>query len=156
MAIGFRNKAKMVADTAKNVAVNALDVTTKTLAKLGGTIMDGINSEPTIRPVMDLSAIQNGVDSVNGLITNKSMQVAASANVTQSTQQSAMDNLGNSIISTIGSMLDANKSEFVEGSTVIEVPVVIDGREMARVTAPYTRAELIKMNKFQTKLGGVL
>ena len=137
MAIGFRNGAGMVANAAANVAKGSLSVMTNTISKLGGSIMDGIDSQPTIRPVMDLSGIQNGVKAANSLMGNNSMNIASSARINPTKPPTVNDILGSLddvVTSTVNKVLSGISGE---STTMIEVPINLDGKQIAKVTAPY-------------------
>ena len=51
--------------------------------------------------------------------------------------------------------LDDNYSYTRTARYTIVVPVEIDGKETARVTAPYTEAELERRDKFNSRLRGI-
>lgn len=46
----------------------SVDVLSNTLANIGTMVEDGIDVEPTIRPVLDLSNVQTGLGEMNGMI----------------------------------------------------------------------------------------
>lgn len=137
MAIGFRNGAGMVANAAANVAKGSLSAMTSTISKLGGSIMDGIDSQPTIRPVMDLSGIQNGVKAANSLMGNNSMNIASSARINPvkpPTVNEVLGSLDEVVTATVNKVLAGISGE---STTMIEVPINLDGKQIAKVTAPY-------------------
>ena len=148
MAIGFYNNAGMVANAAATVAKDSLSVMSNTVAKLGTSILDGIDAQPTIRPVMDLSEIQNGVKSVNGLFGSNSMNLATSARIIPAKPASVNDVLGSLddvVTTTVNKVLSAVTGG--DANTTIEVPVNLDGKQIAKVTAPYVN------NIFGVKVG---
>jgi len=148
MAIGFYNNAGMVANAAATVAKDSLSVMSNTVAKLGTSILDGIDAQPTIRPVMDLSEIQNGVKSVNGLFGSNSMNIATSARIIPAKPASVNDVLGSLddvVTTTVNKVLSAVTGG--DANTTIEVPVNLDGKQIAKVTAPYIN------NIFGVKVG---
>jgi len=136
MAIGFRNSAGMVANAAAKVAKGSLNVMSKTISKIGTSILDGIDAQPTIRPVMDLSEIQNGVKEANSLWGNNSMNIATSARVTKVTQPSVLDVLDDVVSATVNKVVASiNGSD--NSSLTIEVPLYMDGKQVAKATAPH-------------------
>lgn len=137
MAIGFYNSARIVAKAAAKVATGSLNVMSNTISKLGGSIMDGIDSQPTIRPVMDLSGIQNGVKAANSLMGNNSMNIATTARINPTKPPTVNDILGSLddvVTSTVNKVLSGISGE---STTMIEVPINLDGKQIAKVTAPY-------------------
>ena len=136
MAIGFRNGAGMVANAAAKVAKGSLNVMSNTISKIGTSILDGIDAQPTIRPVMDLSEIQNGVKEANSLWGNNSMDIATSARVTKVTQPSVLDVLDDVVSATVNKVVASiNGSD--NSSLTIEVPLYMDGKQVAKATAPH-------------------
>lgn len=136
MAIGFRNGAGMVANAAANVAKGSLNVMSNTISKIGTSILDGIDAQPTIRPVMDLSEIQNGVKEANSLWGSNSMNIATSARVTKVTQPSVLDVLDDVVSATVNKVVASiNSSD--NSSLTIEVPLYMDGKQVAKATAPH-------------------
>ena len=136
MAIGFRNGAGMVANAAANVAKGSLNVMSKTISKIGTNILDGVDAQPTIRPVMDLSEIQNGVKEANSLWGSNSMNIATSARVTKVTQPSVLDVLDDVVSATVNKVVASiNGSD--NSSLTIEVPLYMDGKQVAKATAPH-------------------
>ena len=137
LAIGFINKTAMVVSASKGVALKALDTVTNTISTLGGSILDGIDAQPTIKPVMDLSDIQNGAKQIDGLFGNTSMSLAASAQVRQSPQQSTISAVNDAMSNIIGKITGSNTDANNSSSVTVEVPVNLDGKQIAKVTAPY-------------------
>jgi len=54
-------------DVMGNAAINSVK---DAISKLSDLVENGIDSEPTIRPVMDLSEIQNGIGVLDGMFSN--------------------------------------------------------------------------------------
>lgn len=155
MANGFARGTKLVTSAAKKVSEKAIDVTSKTLASMGNVLMNNIDSEPTIKPVMDLTSIQNGSKMMSNLFGDKSMKLATTAQATTS-PSSVLDIIDNVVSSTVGSLMAALANDETSDTTVsIEIPLSLDGREVAKVTAPYTLKEINKINKLKSNLGGI-
>lgn len=68
--IGIGSLTGSVYKESSSVAQNAIDGIKDSLGEASKYLDDGIDFDPTIRPVMDLSEIQNGVDSMNRLVGN--------------------------------------------------------------------------------------
>jgi len=136
MVIGFYNNAGLVANAAASVAKDSLSVMSNTISKIGTSILDGIDAQPTIRPVMDLTGIQNGVKEANSLWGNNSMNLATSARVTKTIQPSVLDVLDDVVSSTVNKVV-ASLSNSDDSKISIEVPVNLDGKQIAKVSAPH-------------------
>lgn len=80
---GVRAYAGKVSDTTVDMGKGAVGAISDTLSTIADLVSSDINSEPTIRPVMDLSNIQNGTNqlfsmmkSVNGYSLSGSLDIA--------------------------------------------------------------------------------
>ena len=156
LAIGFMNNVGVVISAAKNVAVKALDASKKTVSIMGSSMFDSIDVNPVITPVMDLSEIQNGVNGLDNLVGGRSVSLAANANVGYNVQTSIIDKIQDAISTSMNKISKATAENSGDANVVIEVPVYIDGREVAKATAPYSRTEINKLNTLQNKLGGIV
>lgn len=83
--IGFANGIRDFAKTANVAASDFGESTLSTMNSAIGQITDlvenGIDADPTIRPVMDLSNVQSSIGNLNSMIgTSRSIDLAASAN----------------------------------------------------------------------------
>lgn len=75
MILGFINGLKRYAATltrtsggiVENGVINPID---SAVSMISGMIEDGINAEPTIRPVLDLTDIQNGMAGIDGMFAS--------------------------------------------------------------------------------------
>ena len=64
LAKGLIKYSNVVTDAAGNVANNMIDVMNNSISKIS---MDGLNSQPTIRPVFDMSSVEEGANAINSL-----------------------------------------------------------------------------------------
>lgn len=86
---------------------------TKAIGNVQTLIENGIETQPTIRPVLDLSAVQNGANELNGLFVDRSLALAG-ANVGISANRiGELDGMFNRL----GSMNDASSKEVVSAIT---------------------------------------
>jgi len=96
--IGISSYADKAANAAANVGAIAINAMSNSIAGISDIIANGIDSNPTITPVLDLSNIQNGAKQLYGLmsgVTNSTMSgsvglASNSANNLQ-TKQSKID-----------------------------------------------------------------
>lgn len=68
LAKGLIKYSNVVTKAAGNVANNMLDVMNDSISKIS---VDGLNSQPTIRPVFDMSSIEEGANAINGLFAKQ-------------------------------------------------------------------------------------
>lgn len=76
LAGGFTGYSKVVSDAAGNVAKGAVDSAKTMLLADGSSIFDNIDPNPTIRPVLDLTNLQNGVGQIAGMFNSNPMMNA--------------------------------------------------------------------------------
>lgn len=153
-ALGIYKGLSLVVNAATKMATTSLDAVSDTIGNLGNKVLGDIDAQPVIRPIMDLTEIQNGVKDINSLTSSKTTKLAGSVKGVSSTA-SVLDMIDDVVSSTVGSIFKAmDTSTTKQTDTVIEVPVYLDGREIARATAPYSRQEINKLDKLQVRLGG--
>ena len=68
LIVGVKQISKNVYDTSKDLGKNAAKSLSTSISKIGGLIETGIDAQPTIRPVMDLSDVSNGVGAINRMM----------------------------------------------------------------------------------------
>lgn len=69
----FSDNMKMVNKSGSNLARQSMDGMGKAMNQIGDIITNGIDPNPTIRPVVDLSNIQNGVGAINGMFNDTAL-----------------------------------------------------------------------------------
>lgn len=67
LAIGIRKSSGLAEEAGESMANNTIDSTKGILAGLSATLLDDIDAQPTIRPVLDLSNVANGAQTLNGM-----------------------------------------------------------------------------------------
>ena len=78
---GLKTYANKVSDTAEDVGGGALDAMTSVIAGVSDIINNGVDTEPTIRPVLDLSNVESGTRRLNTLFSrNQAMSISTSMN----------------------------------------------------------------------------
>lgn len=75
-AKGLMDSAKVVSNAAIRVGKKALSGVENSMLKMNRTVSDSLNLNPTIRPVVDLSDVQNGIKSMNLLFSNGGPKIA--------------------------------------------------------------------------------
>nr|DAM76685.1 MAG TPA: tail tape measure [Caudoviricetes sp.] len=69
----FSDNMKLVNKSGSNLARQSMDGLGKAMNQIGDIITNGIDPNPTIRPVVDLSNIQNGVGAINGMFNDTAL-----------------------------------------------------------------------------------
>ena len=86
-----------VSEKVGNLAINGMN---KSIDKVADLLSTDIDSEPTIKPVLDLSEIQNGVGKMNGMFNNQTVGVNANLNAISNMSRNRM-NTNNEMLSAI-------------------------------------------------------
>lgn len=74
-ALGLLNNADVVEDASGSIAEKALDSIRGVLSSISAYLSSDIDSQPTIRPVLDLTDIQNGAMRVNSILSGFSPEM---------------------------------------------------------------------------------
>lgn len=78
MAVGIEAKGKMVTKAMGAVAYSALDTLKETMAKIDTTFGNSMDLSPTIKPVLDLSAIKRDSGLVSGMLKAPTLDLNSS------------------------------------------------------------------------------
>lgn len=156
LAIGLRKYAGVVTKASEYVGNSALDSMSESISGIASLVDQDVDFQPTIRPVIDLSNVQNGAKEMNGLFGQRTMSLVSAVKNEAETKTSILEAIGDVVESTVKGLVGEQRTESVNATYVIEVPVILEGREIARASAPYTQKELNKLNKLNLRIGGVL
>lgn len=137
--------------TSSETTDGAIEPIKEGFGSLQTLIDEGLEADPTIRPVLDLSEIQNGMSIVDGMFGNRSIQVGS----IHSNGRIISDQMG-SISDKLQEMDDRLSS--VEENRVykFDIHTEIDGRQVARSTAVYNKEELDRLTKLADRKVGAL
>ena len=145
------------AKAASEMADGALDSAQKSMANADSLFMPTSEYNPVVRPVVDLSNIQNGQSTIGGLLNDRTMQLAGQASVSLSTDRvSFEETLAQTVESAITRAMDNFKEHEDLRPYEIVVPINYNGREVSRVTAPFIRADLNKRDMHELRKVGVV
>lgn len=110
-ANGIDHMSWMAEDSAVSMAETAINSTKKVISKIVDTINSDVDTQPTIRPVVDLSDVKNGASSISSLFSgSQSIGVLSnvrSINSMMNQRQNGTDNVV-SAIKDLGSRMDEN------------------------------------------------
>lgn len=108
LAQGIENCSKDVMDATQDVGEATLSTMSKSIARVSDFINNGIDSEPTIKPILDLSNIQNGVRTVNGIFSGRTLSLGMSiGNSMQSGKNDQYSGLKDATVSSNDKIVDA-------------------------------------------------
>lgn len=84
IVVGLSNRTGDVTDAASGLGQAAITGIKDSISGINDVLGDSLDATPTIRPVLDLSAIQDGAKSISGLLPTPSLSVDTSNNVATS------------------------------------------------------------------------
>lgn len=155
-AVGIEGNANIVTKSTETMAGKVIASLRNTSSEINSYFDSGINLNPTISPVLDLSNLQNGMNNVNGLFSSTSYALSGSVSNIRSPQDlmnMRMEHMFQAKLDDVASKLasaDSNRAyEFT-------IPVEIDGRQVARSTAVYTNEELDRINRRNNRKAGIV
>ena len=140
-AIGIGSLNNLVGDSAADMANGAIDSVKGSIAKIANVINTDIDSQPTIRPVMDLSDVRSGAAAIGGLLSgNASIGVMANVGAISSMMNARGQNGGtNDIVAAINKL---GKELGNTGNTTYSINGVTydDGTNVATAVREIVRA----------------
>ena len=154
-AKGIESTQYVVEEAATEMTAGVVSSMNEGIAAISNYIENGIDTEPTITPVLDLSQIQNGSFLANSLLSGIGVNpIGISGFTTVSRNSSIGDMIKEAVNGAVTDIYNSFADAKLEQSMVLEVPVNLDGKEIARVTAPYTRTEINRINRNISRKGG--
>ena len=138
--IGMENEQKSIYQAGYAMGDTAYDGIKSTLGRLSDALASDIDVNPTIRPVLDLSDVKNGANSINGLFDNTvPMSVLGRVN---SISQSMNDRIQNGTFNDVVKAVDRLRnglSEIGGPSYTINGITYDDGTNIANTIGDLTR-----------------
>lgn len=96
-ALGIRNMSGMVESSSEDMARTSVDSVKSSISKLASIVSSDIDTQPTIRPVLDLSEVRMGANAIDGMLnTGSALGVTANVNAISSMMNSRGQNGVNS------------------------------------------------------------
>lgn len=129
-SMGIDKLGGMVVGSTTAMAENALNGTRKAIARISDIVNSDIDSQPTIRPVMDLTDVEYGANAIDSLLSMnpsvgaiaKLQGISASMNNRQNGSNgdviSAIKDLGSKLGNTSGNTYNVNGVTYDDGSNI--------------------------------------
>lgn len=84
MEKGLDNNAYRVSRSATNIADSAITAMQSSISMIANAVNDNIDAQPTIRPVLDLSNVEAGARSLNGMLDGSQLSASLSGDMSRS------------------------------------------------------------------------
>ena len=129
LVIGINNMGKKVYNAGYDMGDNAINAVSKAIASISEVINSDVDTQPTIRPVMDLDDVRSGMDTMNRMLgATPSVGVLANVNAISSSMNrgqngysdvvSAIKDIGKKLNSSGGDTYQINGITYDDGSNV--------------------------------------
>ena len=131
LVIGIRNMGKKVYNAGYDMGDNAINAVSNAIASISDVINSDVDTQPTIRPVMDLDNVRSGMDTMSRMLgATPSVGVLANVNAISSSMRggqngtsdvvSAIKDIGKKLGSSGGDTYQINGITYDDGSNIAE------------------------------------
>ena len=147
-AQGIDRMAKLAVASTNSMAKDTIGTAVTSMAHIASILDSDIDSNPTIRPVIDLSDVQSGAAAINGMFGN-GISIGANANlnaISASMSQKSQNGVNGDIISAINNL---GKQLGNVGNTTYQVNGITydDGSNVANAVYDIVRAARVERRK---------
>lgn len=128
MAQGLNQYAGLVTDASANVGKTAVDSMSKAISGIADRLDSEMETDPTIRPVLDLSDITNGVSQIDDMLySQRSMQLASSIDIGNSSNNGIIQNVTKSMTEGLADEFDNLRSDVADlANSISNMKIVMD------------------------------
>ena len=155
--IGILELQSKVEKAGASIGAGAVDGINSAISYVSDIINGNLEMDPTIRPVLDTSLIQNGLNSVDGLLASqRSMALAAGVSLNANNVGPTLEQqIGTAVDNALNKIYDKIEEASAKTPYQINVPLNIDKRQFARATATVTREELDRADYYNNRKAGI-
>ena len=101
-AQGIDRMSRLVKVSTVGMTGTALDGTKRAIARIGDLVSNDIDTQPRIRPVLDLSGVESGADAINSMLGSQaSIDVLSNVNAISSMMNNRQNETNDDVISAI-------------------------------------------------------
>ena len=144
MIVGIDKYANAVYKAGENAGTEAIDGMSTALSNISDVLDDEAATEPVIRPVMDLSDVEEGAGKINDMLSENAIDGAISKSASINSNMSGTQNGGYGDILKAINNLGAKISELSQPSYRIGDIIYDDGSEIATAIKSLIRAARIE------------
>ena len=147
LVIGITNMASSVYSSSKSLGETAVNGLSRSIIKITDVINSDIDNQPTIRPVLDLSDVEAGANSISGMFgINPSVAVLSNVGAINSSMNNRQNGINNDVISAINDL--GKKLGHTSGDTYqINGITYDDGSNVSDAVKTLVRAARIERRK---------
>ena len=105
LVIGINNMSKKVYNAGYDMGDNAINAVSNAIARISDAVNSDVDSQPTIRPVMDLDDVRSGMDTMNRMLgATPSVGVLANVNAIRSSMNRGQNGANDDVVSAINKL----------------------------------------------------
>lgn len=134
LIIGIDSMSKRVYNVCHNLGETGVKSISSAIGKVSDLVLNGIDAQPTIRPVLDLSAVESGAGTINGMFSNGlnlGVSTITAGNISSTMNGRIQNGTTNDVISAINK-LGKNLGSQSGNSYTINGITYDDGSNVAR------------------------
>lgn len=138
----------VVKSSAENMAKSSIDTVSRSIARLSNIVESDIDTQPTIRPVLDLSAVESGASRIGNIMDmSKTIGMSAHVDTISSMMNSHSQNGGNSDIVSAIDKLRSDISNMERATYSINGVTYDDGSNISDAVQTLVRAAMIERRR---------
>lgn len=105
LVIGINNMGKKAYNAGYDMGDNAINAVSNAIARISDVVNSDVDSQPTIRPVMDLDDVRSGMDTMNRMLgATPSVGVLANVNAIRSSMNRGQNGANDDVVSAINKL----------------------------------------------------
>lgn len=145
LVIGIEKMNKSVYSAGYNMGETATNTISKAVSRISDMMDTSINSQPTIRPVVDLSNVQSSADTINGMFgINPSIGLLSNVGAIDSMMNASLQNGANDDVVSAINKLNKNLENVGGNSYVIDGITYDDGSNITDAVQSLVRAARVE------------
>ena len=141
LVIGMENEQKAVYRTGMSIGNSAIDGLNQTVSRLSDALTFGMDANPTIRPILDLSDVESGANSINSMLNGSvpldvlSRAASISRSMNSRIQNGSFDDVVKAVDRVRGKLGDLERPSYTVNGVTYD-----DGSNVASAVDSLTRA----------------
>lgn len=145
LVIGIEKMGKSVYSAGYNMGETATNTISKAVSRISDMMDTSIDSQPTIRPVVDLSNVQSSADTINGMFgINPSIGLLSNVGAIDSMMNASLQNGANDDVVSAIDKLNKNLENVGGNSYVIDGITYDDGSNITDAVQSLVRAARVE------------
>lgn len=145
LIIGINQMSKSVYGAGYDMGETATNTISKAVSRISDMMDTSIDSQPTIRPVVDLSEVKSGADAINGMLgINPSVGLLSNVGAIDSMMNASLQNGANDDVVSAINKLNKNLENVGGNSYVIDGITYDDGSNITDAVQSLVRAARVE------------